>query len=154
MVIPPSPSIVGLKIGPPPPGSTTDPPPGVIGYYDRRPIAWCAIAPREEYVYFERSRTFKPIDNKPVWSVSCFFVTREYRRRGVSVPLLRAAIEFAAKRGARIVEGYPQSPYAERSAAAFMWTGVPATFERAGFREAARPSKSRPIMRKHVRSQA
>jgi len=48
-----------------------------------------------------------PIDDKPVWSVTCFFVARQYRRQGLMVALLKEAIQYAAKRGAKILEGYP-----------------------------------------------
>ena len=121
--------------------------PGVIAYRAREPVGWCAVAPREEYGSLARSRVLKPIDDQPVWSVSCLFVLRPYRRHGVSVGLLRAAVEFAGKRGAQVVEGYPVEPSMQRMPDAFVWTGLPAAFERAGFSEVARRSKSRPIMR-------
>jgi GNAT superfamily N-acetyltransferase len=82
-----------------------DPPPGILAYDGDAPIGWCAVAPREVYVRLAKSRTLKPIDDTPVWSVSCLFVARPYRGRGVSVALLRAAATFAATHGARVVEG-------------------------------------------------
>jgi GNAT superfamily N-acetyltransferase len=123
------------------------PPPGILAYLDGEAVAWCAVAPREAYVQLTRSRVLKPIDAEPVWSVSCIFVTRAYRRRGVSVALLRAAGEFAASQGARIVEGYPVEPYSGKMADAFAWTGTVAAFRAAGYAEAARGSPKRPIMR-------
>ena len=125
--------------------------PGILAYHGREPIAWCAIAPRSEYPGLQRSRVMAPLDDKPVWSVSCLFVARPYRRRGVSAQLLRAAVEFARRRGARIVEGYPIEPTAERTADAFVWLGLPSAFRRAGFREVARRSPTRPIMRRTLR---
>jgi GNAT superfamily N-acetyltransferase len=122
--------------------------PGVIAYDGDTPIGWCAIAPREEFVVLERSRTLKRIDDQPVWSVTCFFIIRPYRRRGVSVELLNAAVEFAKKRGAKIVEGYPVIATSGSLPDAFAWTGIPGTFLKAGFKEVARPSRSRPIMRR------
>ncbi len=92
----------------------------------------------------------KPVDDRPVWSVSCLFVTRPYRRRGVSAHLLRAAAEMVAKRGARIVEGYPTEPTMKKTPDPFLWLGLPASFLKAGFREVARRSPSRPIMRRLV----
>jgi GNAT superfamily N-acetyltransferase len=126
------------------------PAPGILAYADGQPIAWCAIAPRETYVQLERSRVLKRIDAEPVWSVSCLFVTRALRRRGVSIALLRAAGEFAASQGARIIEGYPVEPYSEKMPDAFAWTGTIAAFRAAGYAEAARGSAKRPIMRLHV----
>jgi len=124
--------------------------PGVIGYLGRVPVAWCAIAPREEYPVLARSRVLKPVDDRAVWSISCLFVLKDHRRQGLSVRMLRAAAEFAGKRGAKIVEGYPVVPTMERTPDPFIWTGVPSAFERAGYEEVARRSKTRPIMRRAV----
>jgi GNAT superfamily N-acetyltransferase len=121
--------------------------PGVLAYLGKEPVGWCAVAPREDYIALERSRVLKPIDKKPVWSVSCLFIKKAYRRKGVSALLLRAAVEFAAKRGAKIVEGYPVEPSMEKMPDPFLWHGVPSSFRAAGFREVERRSKSRPIMR-------
>jgi len=121
--------------------------PGLIAYLKREPIGWCALAPRQDYVALERSRILKPVDDQPVWSVSCLFIKKGYRRRGVSTLLLRAALEFAAKHGARIVEGYPVEPAMEKMPDPFLWHGIPSAFLRAGFREVERRSRTRPIMR-------
>jgi GNAT superfamily N-acetyltransferase len=121
--------------------------PGILAYDGKEPIAWCAIAPREQYVALERSRILKPVDGRPVWSISCLFVMRSYRRKGVSAQLLRAAVDFAAKQGARVVEGYPVEPSMEKMPDPFLWHGIPSAFKAAGFKEVLRRSKSRPIMR-------
>jgi GNAT superfamily N-acetyltransferase len=121
--------------------------PGVIAYLGKEPVGWCAVAPREDYIALERSRMLKPVDSKPVWSVSCLFIKKPYRRKGVSAQLLCAAVEFATKQGAKIVEGYPVEPSMEKMPDPFLWHGVPSSFKAAGFREVERRSKSRPIMR-------
>ena len=126
-------------------------PPGLIAYEGASPVGWVALAPRETYPRLERSRSLKPVDDTPVWSVTCFFVTKSHRRRGVSAQLLRAAGEFARGRGARMIEGYPVVSTTGSMPDAFAWTGLPGSFERAGFREVARPSASRRIMRKALR---
>ncbi|MFN2431656.1 MAG: GNAT family N-acetyltransferase [Gemmatimonadota bacterium] len=84
--------------------------PGLLAYAGGEPVGWCAVAPRERYPVLGRSRTLKPVDAEPVWSVVCFFVARPWRRSGVTVRLLDAAVEFAAERGATVVEGYPVDP--------------------------------------------
>jgi GNAT superfamily N-acetyltransferase len=121
--------------------------PGVIAYHGRDAVAWCAVAPRTDYSYLARSRVLAPVDDALVWSISCLFVAKPYRRRGVSSLVLRAAAEMAVARGAAIVEGYPQEPAMARTPDAFVWTGLPSAFRRAGFREVARRSQSRPIVR-------
>jgi GNAT superfamily N-acetyltransferase len=121
--------------------------PGVLAYDGDKPVGWCSIAPREAYLRLESSRVLAPVDDQPVWAVSCLFVDKAYRRRGLSVELLRAAAAFAQERGALIVEGYPVVPYAKNMPAPFAWTGTLAAFERAGFLQVARRSQARPIMR-------
>jgi GNAT superfamily N-acetyltransferase len=125
--------------------------PGVLAYDDGEPIGWCAVAPRDQYPALARSRVLEPVDDRPVWSVSCLFVARPYRRKGVSSRLLEAAAAHAARRGATIVEGYPTEPATDRAPDAFLWTGIPGAFERAGFHEVARRSPTRPILRRTVR---
>jgi GNAT superfamily N-acetyltransferase len=124
--------------------------PGVLAYRGRDAIGWCAIAPRRDYSALARSRVLRPVDDEAVWSISCLFIRKADRRSGLSARLLRAAVEFAAKRGARIVEGYPIEPTMERTPDPFVWTGVPSAFRRAGFTEVARRSRSRPIMRVRI----
>jgi len=120
--------------------------PGVLAYADGEPVGWCAIAPREEYPLLGRGRILTPVDDQPVWSVTCFFIARGFRHQGLSTALLKAAVEFARARGARIVEGYPHDAK-KPTADAFVYTGLASAFQKAGFREVARRSKTRPIMR-------
>ena len=120
--------------------------PGIIAYVKDKAVGWCAVAPRDEYIRLETSRILKPVDDKKVWSVSCFFITKELRGKGLSVPLLKAAVDLAISKGATIVEGYPTEPTG-RMANAFAWTGIASTFQRAGFEEVERRSKGRPVMR-------
>jgi GNAT superfamily N-acetyltransferase len=124
------------------------PAPGVLAYAEEEPVGWCAVAPRQVYVRLQKSRVLAPVDDRPVWSISCLFVARPYRRQGVSVRLIRAATEFARGQGAEVVEAYPVVPYTDAMPAAFAWTGTVSAYERAGFREAARHSDARPIMRR------
>jgi GNAT superfamily N-acetyltransferase len=121
--------------------------PGVLGYLGRKPVAWCAVAPREAYSFLSRSRVLKPVDEQPVWSISCLFVLKPYRRQGISVRMLQGAVEHAARKGAKIVEGYPVVPSMERTPDPFLWTGTPSAFRKAGFSEACRRSPTRPVMR-------
>jgi molybdopterin converting factor subunit 1 len=125
----------------------TGPPPGLLGYLGDEPVAWVAIAPREAYERLAHSRKLAPVDDQPVWSVSCFFVAKPYRGRGLTVRMLGEASRFARANGARILEGYPVDP-AQRTADAFAWWGLTSAFAAAGFREVARRSKSHPIVRK------
>jgi len=121
--------------------------PGILAYAKGQAIAWCSVAPREAYSLLERSRTLKRVDDKPVWSIVCFFTAKPFRGKGIMLRLLRAAIEYVTKHGGKIVEAYPVEPKEGRMPDAFAYTGLASTFRKAGFVEVARPSEKRPIMR-------
>jgi len=118
-----------------------------LAYVSGQPVGWCAVAPRESFPVLERSPTLRRVDDQVAWSVACFFVARPFRRRGLSVRLPQAAVDYAKARGACVVEGYPVEPRKTSMPDAFAWTGLVATFRRAGFKEVLRRSPSRPIMR-------
>lgn len=121
--------------------------PGILAYSGGKPVGWCAVEPRSAYPGLARSRILAPIDDQPVWSVTCFYVARGWRRQGITLQLLRAALKHVRRRGGRIVEGYPvvPRPY-HQSATAFAWTGFAPAFEAAGFSDCA--GRKRPIMRR------
>jgi GNAT superfamily N-acetyltransferase len=121
--------------------------PGVLAYVGKEPAGWCAIAPRESYPVLGNSRILAPVDDRPVWSVSCFFVAKPFRRQGMSAELLRAAVKYAKKNGAKIVEGYPNDLGKGVLPDVFVWTGLLPAFRNAGFKEVVRRSAKRPIVR-------
>ena len=75
--------------------------------------------------------------------MTCFFVDRQYRRRGLSVDLLEAAVQYASANGARVVEGYP----VESTAVSYTYMGSPETFIRAGFSDVTPSGRERRMFR-------
>jgi GNAT superfamily N-acetyltransferase len=125
--------------------------PGILAYSNGEPIAWCSVAPREAFPVLDRSPVLKRVDDRPVWSVVCFFLARPYRNQGLSTRMLQAAVDYAASQGATIVEGYPIEPKKTDAPDIYAFTGMASTFRKAGFVEVARRSPTRPIMRYRVR---
>jgi GNAT superfamily N-acetyltransferase len=125
-------------------------PSGLLGLYEEDPIAWCAFAPREDFIKLENSRVHKRIDNNSVWSIPCFFIDKNYRRQGVSVELLKGVVKYAQKKGIKIIEAYPTIPTQEKLPDAFAWIGLYKSFEQAGFKIVDRTSKSRPMVRYYI----
>src|SRR5262245_46455465 len=121
--------------------------PGMLAYSHAKPVGWCAVAPREVHERMENSRILAPVDDRPVWSVTCFFIAKPFRRAGVSVELLKAAVALARKLGAKCIEGYPVEPRKDPMPDVFAWTGIASAFRKAGFKEVARRAPGRPIMR-------
>ncbi len=125
--------------------------PGIIAYSEGEPIGWCSVAPREEFSKLDNSRILKPVDEKSVWSVVCFFIDKDHRNKGLSVALLNAAKKYVKSCGGKILEGYPIEPKKDKMPDAFAWTGISAGFQSAGFKEVARRSETRPIMRYYLK---
>jgi len=123
--------------------------PGLLAYVAGEAVGWCAVSPRQHCARFAASRVLKPVDEQPVWSVTCFFVARAFRRRGVTRQLLEAAAAFASAQGADILEGYPIEPQHDQPDV-FVYTGLASTFRKTGFKEIARRSPSRPIFRRRL----
>jgi GNAT superfamily N-acetyltransferase len=121
--------------------------PGILAYDGETPVGWVAIQPCSEYPRLARSRVLKPVDDAEVWSITCFYTAKSYRRKGVTVELLREAVKHVAVHGGKIVEGYPVEPKDGNAPAPFVYTGLPGAFLKAGFQEVARFSPTRPIFR-------
>ena len=130
------------------------PPPGLIAYADGEPVGWCAVAPRESYPALERSRVLARPDAAPVWSLTCFYVAKGWRRRGLVGRLIEAGAAFAAARGATSLESYPCAPPPGGGKGWDEFRGPPSSFAKAGFRERARRSPGRPIMRRELATEA
>ena len=125
-------------------------PPGLLAYVDGEPAGWCSIERREKFARIENSRTLQRVDDRPgVWSLNCFVIAKQHRRRGLMTTLLEAAIENARRRGAKIIEAYPVEPSGELKSY-HGYTGIASTFERRGFQEVARPRPGQVIMRLEV----
>lgn len=126
-------------------------PTGLLAYAGKKPVGWAALAPREDFRRLEKSRTLKPVDDRKVWSTPCFFTAKDARGKGVTPFLLKAAAAHARSRGAKLLEGYPVDTRGKRAPDAFLWWGLAGAFEKAGFKEVARRSKVRPVMRRALR---
>jgi len=128
-------------------------PAGILGLYEGQAIAWCAFAPREDFMKLENSRVHKRIDNEAVWSIPCFFIHKHFRKHGISVALLKGVIQYAKENGIKIIEAYPTIPTKEKLPDSFVWIGLYKVFERAGFKIVDRTSKNRPMVRFYTESQ-
>jgi GNAT superfamily N-acetyltransferase len=124
---------------------------GILAYDGNVPAGWCSVAPRESFPVLGRSPVLKPVDEQQAWSIVCFFVAKSYRKQGLMNYLLHAAVDYAAQQGASIVEGYPLDPTQESTPDVYAFTGLVASFAKAGFVEVARRSPSRPIMRYFIK---
>lgn len=126
-----------------------DAPPGLIAFTADRAVGWCQVTSRTDVPWLDHARYLAPVDEVPVWSITCFFVRRGYRGRGVASALIDEAVRLARAAGAPAVEAYPvdtAAPKATRN----VFTGTAAMFRRAGFTTVAARVPARPIMRRQL----
>jgi len=124
--------------------------PGLLAYIGEEPIGWCSVAARESFPALQRSKSRAPVDDQPVWSITCVYIARSHRRQHLSSRLIEAAVDFVRLQGGRIVEGYPVPAKPGVSSTGYAFTGFPSVFEEAGFAECARRFSTRPIVRRYL----
>ncbi len=123
------------------------PPPGLLAFAGDLAVGWCQITPRDAVPWLDRTWRLARVDDVPVWSISCLYVRKGYRRKGITSALVAAAVKTAMRAKAPAVEAYPVDAAVSPSASS---TGFVSTFRRAGFRIVARRTPARPIMRRRA----
>ncbi|HEY8777800.1 MAG TPA: GNAT family N-acetyltransferase [Gaiellaceae bacterium] len=124
---------------------------GLVAYLEGEPVGWCAVEPRTAYVRLGRVPWAGRAEDKTddgIWAVTCFVTRRDFRHRGISRALARAAVDFARQRGARALEGYPMITEPGKE---ITWgelhVGSRSIFADAGFAEVSHPTLRRVVMR-------
>jgi ribosomal protein S18 acetylase RimI-like enzyme len=112
-------------------------PVGILGYINDQPIAWCSVAPRETY---QRLGGEESLEN--VWSIACFYISKEFRNRGIVGELIEKAKEYAKSNGAKYLEAYPVEP----DSPSYRFMGFIGTFENAGFTKVKMAGSRRHVM--------
>lgn len=125
------------------------PPPGLLAFDGELAVGWCQLTPREAVPWLDRVWRLRRVDDLPVWSLSCLYVRKGYRRRGVTSALIAAAVKTARRSKAPALEAYPFDADVSPSASG---TGYASTFRRAGFKVVARRAPARPIMRHDLKA--
>ena len=115
---------------------------GLVAYVGREPVGFVSLGPRIDFARVANSRA-TPAYEETAWVIPCITVRHGYRGRGVAVAMLRAAVEYAGKRGAPAVEAYPRAD-ARRVHDDFAYIGTEAMFRKAGFRRARGVMKDLP----------
>jgi len=115
-------------------------------------VGWVQYGPKPELPRLDNSKTYQSLnldnEGKKLWRVTCFFVDRNNRKRGVAGFGLNAALSSIKKNGGGVVEAYPSTKPSK--GASLMWSGTVSMFENAGFDLASQLGKSSVVMRKIV----
>ena len=122
---------------------------GILLYEQHVTIGWCQFGPAKSFEQINRNRAYKALaiseQQDPIWRITCIFVDRDYRRRGLSEQLLIAALNAIRSKGGGIVESFP---LVVPQVSGPQYTGSVDLYRRLGFAMVGMVGKSTALMRK------
>jgi hypothetical protein len=68
-------------------------PPGLLALRNQVAVGWCRVTPRYAAPGLERAFQTRHVDDVPIWSISCVYICKGHRRKGIMTALISAAIE-------------------------------------------------------------
>ena len=98
-------------------------------------VAWCQYGSPEELprIYHRKEWEAGLTGEPPAYRITCIFVDRDYRRKGVAAVAVRGALDLIAKAGGGVVEGYPHDLQGEKMRSQFLYSATRSLFEQVGF---------------------
>lgn len=126
----------------------------ILVYAGRTPVGWCQYGTQDELPRIDAGRNYKevrPREEDRLWRITCFFVVRGHRGKGVAKIALKAALRSIEKRGGGIVEAYPIVSKKMAAVPEWRWFGTPGMFRSEGFVPIAPLGTSGLLMRKTIR---
>jgi GNAT superfamily N-acetyltransferase len=98
-------------------------------------VAWCEYGTPAELPNIYHLKEYQAgLGQLPDYRLTCFFVDKKYRRKGVAAVALRGALDLIAQAGGGVVEAYPQDTDGKKVSSSFLYNGTRGLFEQAGFR--------------------
>lgn len=128
---------------------------GVLAFTQSEPIGWCSFGPRTDFPVLQRIKAYARDDVNDVWSITCLFIHRKWRGKGLARKLLKAAVEIMQKRGVKIVEAYPVTTTKDgrRLGSSMAWTGPFKIYEELGFKTVQSTNPLRPLVRLELKKE-
>ena len=114
-------------------------------------VGWCQFGPPDELPRIKNRRAYlEGLTDLPDWRITCFFIDRDYRGRGVAAAALEGALHEIARLGGGTVESYPEDAAGRSVSSSFLHNATLAMFERQGFRRDRRLGKNHWVVTKVV----
>jgi hypothetical protein len=87
-------------------------------------VGWCQFGSTEELPRIKHQKAYRDgLEKLPDWRITCFFVGRTHRHRGVANVALAGALAEIARLGGGVVEAIPRTPQTARCRARSSTTG-------------------------------
>ena len=122
-------------------------------YDGKEAVGWCQFGPTDELPRIKHKREYQSgLEKLPDWRITCFFVDREYRSKGVTSAALEGALREIARLGGGTVESYPEDVEGRSVSGSFLYNGAISIFERFGFKRTRRFGQNHWVVTKVVRA--
>ncbi|MBL0343868.1 GNAT family N-acetyltransferase [Candidatus Villigracilis affinis] len=122
-------------------------------YDGKEAVGWCQFGPTDELPRIKHKREYQSgLEKLPDWRITCFFVDREYRGKGVTSAALEGALKEIARLGGGTVESYPEDVEGRSVSGSFLYNGAISIFERLGFKRMRRLGQNHWVVKKVVRA--
>ena len=132
---------------------------GVLLYDGDNAIGWCAYGPKQEFPRIDNGRNYKRLDLKneseKLWRITCFFVDRDYRKKGVANVALKAVLDSIKAKGGGVVEACPVTHKPAKGWSKWsnwFWFGTESMYEREKFKVTGTLGPHHLLMRRTVRA--
>ena len=114
-------------------------------------VGWCQFGSPDELPRIKRQRAYRDgLTRLPDWRITCFFVDKGYRGRGVALAALKGALQEIARQGGGTVESYPEEVAGRSVSASFLHNGSISMFEHEGFERTRSIGKNHWVVTKVV----
>ncbi len=122
-------------------------------YDGKEAVGWCQFGPTDELPRIKHKREYQSgLEKLPDWRITCFFVDREYRGKGVTSAALEGALKEIARLGGGTIESYPEDVEGRSVSGSFLYNGAISIFERLGFKRMRRLGQNHWVVKKVVRA--
>ncbi len=100
-----------------------------------RVLAWAQFGPVAELPNIHHRKEWeKGLVRAPDFRITCLFVDRDHRRRGVAAVAVRGALALIAEAGGGLVEAYPHDlPPGKKTSSSFLYNATRTMYEGLGF---------------------
>ncbi len=106
-------------------------------------VGWCQFGSPEELPRIKHLRVYsEAVAALPDWRITCFFVDKAYRGKGVSSAALAGALDQIGALGGGTIESYPEDVIGRTVSASFLYNSRLEMFEHQGFERVRRLGKN------------
>jgi GNAT superfamily N-acetyltransferase len=119
----------------------------------RKAVGWCQFGPTAELPNIRSKKAYEEgVREPPDWRITCFFIDRERRGKGIASFALHEALREISRLGGGTVEAYPEDYTGQKISSSFLCSGTLGMFEKAGFKKDRKIAMHRWVVVKRLRS--